>query len=84
MREVLASHILKQTGSYKRTSYAIQDTLDMVAQHYGRLLPQDKAEIAAGIINKVWEAASEPELDPRNMLFYRGHAVHLAVEDRVS
>ncbi|MFT3972144.1 MAG: hypothetical protein QM699_01395 [Amaricoccus sp.] len=29
----------------------------MVAQHYGRFLPQDKAEIAARILNQVWEAA---------------------------
>ncbi|ORE97743.1 hypothetical protein ATO4_07385 [Aurantimonas sp. 22II-16-19i] len=29
----------------------------MVAQHYGRFLPQDKATIAARILNKVWEAA---------------------------
>lgn len=29
----------------------------MVAQHYGRFLPQDKAEITARILNKAWEAA---------------------------
>ena len=29
----------------------------MVAKHYGRFLPQDKAAIAAKILNKVWEAA---------------------------
>jgi hypothetical protein len=28
-------------------SYAIQDTADMIAQHYGRFLPQDKAALAA-------------------------------------
>lgn len=37
--------------------FAIQDTAEMVAQHYGRFLPQDKAEIAARILNRVWEAA---------------------------
>ncbi|RAU22466.1 hypothetical protein CU669_07125 [Paramagnetospirillum kuznetsovii] len=57
VRDVLATHILKQTGSYEQASYAIQDTPEMVAQHYGRFLPQDKAEIAARILNKVWEAA---------------------------
>ena len=40
-----------------QASYAIQDTPDMVAQHYGRFLPQDKSEIAARILNQVWEAA---------------------------
>ncbi|MBB3133651.1 hypothetical protein FHS26_001364 [Rhizobium pisi] len=29
----------------------------MVAKHYGRFLPQDKAALAARILNQVWEAA---------------------------
>ncbi|WP_334162652.1 hypothetical protein [Phenylobacterium sp.] len=54
VRDVLATHILKQTGSYEQASYAIQDTPEMVAQHYGRFLPADKAAIAAQILNRVW------------------------------
>lgn len=57
VRDVLATHILKQTGSYEQASYAIQDTPDMVMNHYGRFLPQDKAALAAKILNRVWEAA---------------------------
>jgi hypothetical protein len=57
VRDVLATHILKRTGSYEQASYAIQDTPDMVAKHYGRFLPQDKAALAAKILNQVWEAA---------------------------
>jgi hypothetical protein len=57
VRDVLATHILKRTGSYEQASYAIQDTPDMVAQHYGRFLPHDKAALAARILNQVWEAA---------------------------
>lgn len=57
VRDVLATHILKQTGSYEQASYAIQDTPDTVAAHYGRFLPQDKAALAAQILNKVWDAA---------------------------
>ncbi len=57
VRDVLATHILKQTGSYEQASYAIQDTPDMVAKHYGRFLPQDKSALAAEILNKVWKAA---------------------------
>lgn len=56
VRDVLATHILKQTGSYEQASYAIQDTPDMVQKHYGRFLPQDKAAIAAQILNRVWAA----------------------------
>ncbi|MBZ9850412.1 hypothetical protein LB565_20745 [Mesorhizobium sp. CA14] len=40
VRDALATHILKQTGSYEQASYAIQDTPDMVVHHYGRFLPQ--------------------------------------------
>ncbi|MFG1306029.1 hypothetical protein V5F34_18060 [Xanthobacter autotrophicus] len=57
VRDVLATHILKVTGSYEQASYAIQDTPEMVASHYGRFLPQDKAALAAKILNRVWEAA---------------------------
>ncbi len=57
VRDVLATHILKQTGSYERASYAIQDTPDMVAKHHGRFLPQDKSALAAQILNQVSIAA---------------------------
>ena len=56
IRDVLATHILKQTGSYEHASYAIQDTPEMVSKHYGRFLPQDKAGIAAQVLNRVWES----------------------------
>lgn len=54
VRDVLATHILKKTGSFEQASYAIQDTPDMVAKHYGRFLPQDKAALAAKVLNQVW------------------------------
>lgn len=54
IRDVLATHILKQTGSYEQASYAIQDTVETVANHYGRFLPQDKAALAAQVLNEVW------------------------------
>jgi len=53
LRHILATHILKQTGSYERASH----TPDVVQKHYGRFLPQDKAALAAKILNQVWEAA---------------------------
>ena len=56
VRDVLATHILKQTGSYEQASYAIQDTPEMLSQHYGRFLPQDKASLAADILNRAWAA----------------------------
>ncbi|RFB85111.1 hypothetical protein B5K08_26685 [Rhizobium leguminosarum bv. trifolii] len=44
-------------SSYEQASYAIQDAPDVVQQHYGRFLPQDKAALAAKILNQVWDAA---------------------------
>jgi hypothetical protein len=58
VRDVLATHILKQTGSYELASYAIQDTPRMVAGHYGRFLPEDKSAQAAKILNKIWQSNS--------------------------
>ena len=57
VRDVLATHVLKQTGSYQQASYAIQDTPEMVARHYGRFLPEDKSAMAAQILNQAWNAA---------------------------
>jgi len=54
VRDVLATHVLKQTGSYEQASYAIQDTPETVAKHYARFLPQDKAALAADILNQAW------------------------------
>ena len=56
VRDVLATHVLKQTGSFEQASYAIQDTPDVVAKHYGRFLAQDKAALAAKVLNQVWAA----------------------------
>ena len=55
VRDVLATHILKQTGSFEQASYAIQDTPAVVAKHYGRFLPQDKSALAAAVLNRAWE-----------------------------
>lgn len=54
VRDVLATHILKETGSFEQASYAIQDTPEMVAKHYGRFLPENKAALAAEILNRAW------------------------------
>ena len=55
VRDVLATHILKRTGSYEQASYAIHDTPAVVARHYCRFLPGDKAAIAAEVLSEAWE-----------------------------
>ncbi len=54
VRDVLATHILKKTGSYEQAGYAIQDSAEIVAKHYGRFFPHDKSALAAGILNEAW------------------------------
>jgi len=46
----LATHILRQTGCSEQTRYAMQDTPEVVQQHYGLFLPQDKTMLAAKIL----------------------------------
>ncbi|MGH0300258.1 hypothetical protein NKY69_30610, partial [Sinorhizobium meliloti] len=64
VRDVLATHILKQTGFYEQARYAIQDTPEMGANHYGPVLPQDKAALATKILNQVWKRRSSCKFFP--------------------
>ncbi|WP_262423533.1 hypothetical protein [Brevundimonas denitrificans] len=54
VRDVLATHVLKMTGSYEQAGFAIQDSARTVAAHYGRFLPGDKAALAARVLDAVW------------------------------
>jgi len=54
VRDVLATHLLKTTGSYELASFAIQDSLEAVMKHYARFLPHEKVARAAEEVNKVW------------------------------
>ena len=58
VRDVLATHILKQTGSYELASFAIQDSMETVMRHFSRFLPHEKLAKAAQVLNKVWSAPS--------------------------
>jgi hypothetical protein len=54
VRDILATHLLKTTGSYELASFAIQDSLESVMRHYARFLPHEKVARAADELNKVW------------------------------
>jgi hypothetical protein len=58
VRDVLATHILKQTGSYELASVAIQDSMEAVMHHYARFLPHEKLARTAKVLNKVWSDPS--------------------------
>jgi len=59
IRDILATHILKRTGSYEIASYAIQSTPEVVAAHYGRFMRNDKTNQAASYLNEVWDEVAE-------------------------
>jgi hypothetical protein len=54
VRDILATHLLKTTGSYELASYAIQDSVESVMKHYARFMPHEKVARAAEELNKVW------------------------------
>ena len=56
LRGVIATHVLKQTGSYELASFAIQDAVETVVHTYTRFLPHEKVARAAEILNQVWTA----------------------------
>ena len=56
VRDVVATHILKQTGSYELASFALQDTVESVVRHYARFLPQEKVARAAAVLDRVWQS----------------------------
>ncbi|MGB4775071.1 MAG: hypothetical protein WBP45_07865, partial [Daejeonella sp.] len=54
VRDVLATHILKKTGSYEIASYSIQDTPETIKRRYGRFSPHDKIKFAGRILDQIW------------------------------
>jgi hypothetical protein len=54
VRDVLATHLIKQTGSYDLAAFAIQDTTRTVKLFYARFLPEEKVKLAAKVLNDVW------------------------------
>jgi hypothetical protein len=54
IRDVIVTHMLKQTASYELAAFAIQDIPDAIKMHYSRFLPEEKSALAARFLNKVW------------------------------
>ncbi|PAP96835.1 hypothetical protein CIT31_03810 [Mesorhizobium wenxiniae] len=72
-------------------SYAIQDTPDMVQQHYGRFLPQDKATIAAQVIrifaewrNTFWSTCTIRWRQPATCSGTGGHLQNEMIASRIA
>jgi hypothetical protein len=54
VRDVIATHVVKQTASYELAAFAIHDTPQSVMHHYCHFLPEEKSKLAAAVLNKVW------------------------------
>lgn len=59
VRDVLATHLLKQTGSYELAGFAIQDITESVMRHYARFLSLEKTARAAEMLNRVWQQTDQ-------------------------
>jgi len=59
VRDVIATHIFKQTGSYELAGFALQDTTQAVMRHYSRFAPSEKTAMAADILNQIWETPKD-------------------------
>lgn len=54
IRDVLATHVLRTTGSFEQAAYAIQDSIEMVKKHYGKYGPGNKHARVAPLLAAVW------------------------------
>jgi hypothetical protein len=54
VRDVIATHMLKQSASFELAAFAIQDNPETIKAHYGRFLPEEKSALAARVLNRAW------------------------------
>jgi len=58
LRDVIATHVLKVTGSWDLAADAIQDSVAMVRMRYAKYGPADRARAVAKITNQSWRNAA--------------------------
>ncbi len=54
-RDIIATHVIKTTGSYSLAALAINDSEATVRKHYARFLPNDKNNIIKKITNEIFD-----------------------------
>lgn len=55
VRDVLATHVIKQTATYDLAAFAVQDTARTIKEFYGRFLPEEKISLVSKLLNKTWQ-----------------------------
>ena len=56
VRDIIATFVLQQTGSYDHAAYAIGDAAQTVREHYGRFMPKDKVRLVDKLIDDAWDS----------------------------
>jgi hypothetical protein len=54
MRDVIATHIIKQTHSFELAAYALHCTPTIIEKHYCRGLAEEKAAAAGPLLSEIW------------------------------
>lgn len=55
IRDMIATFIMQQTGSYDFAAYAIGDSAQTVREHYARFMPKDKTRLVEWVISRAWD-----------------------------
>lgn len=51
VRDIVATHVIKKTGSYDMAGHAIQDTGDTARKYYARFMPKDKVRMSDKVLD---------------------------------
>jgi integrase len=60
VRDMIATYVMQQTGSYELAGYAIGDTAWTVREHYVRFMPKHKTRLIEQVIDAAWDAGRYP------------------------
>lgn len=55
VRDMFATFVIQETGSYDLAAYVIGDAVETVKKHYTRFMPKDKMRLIDSIINCAWD-----------------------------
>jgi hypothetical protein len=55
VRDVIATHLIKQTSSFELAAYALHSTPKVIEKHYCRFLAEEKTALAAKFLDQIWE-----------------------------
>jgi hypothetical protein len=54
VRDIIATYIIRKTGSYELAAYALADTVAIIREHYVDFLPQHKTHLVDKLLVEAW------------------------------